>query len=297
MATMVDNSPPLLAPNAKAWCLALGVATLIASSTITPVLFDALRHSGNESATSIAAVSDMRRLPFTPRGGAFIIWTPIFASLIGVSVYAFVHALRDDDGTSMETLLPSASVIAITAAEALAAAWTPLFIANTPLTLSLASASLVSAAACAFASLLFLGAPQWSKWNGVSPLFTHGAFALFCGWLCVAAILGVAIAVSAAEGEQDAERGAPASVNNNTLTDAQESTSHGSSARIDRASEAVRGTVALIACSLALFSRNAVVPLPAMWALLWQPLPLSTASIVGAIASGALSLLLFVDRQ
>ena len=162
------------AMNASAAVLAVGVVSSIVASTLS-----------SWSGTSIGAVSAQRRIDIVPRGGAFVIWFPIYVLLIAAAVYAAFH----DD----VPFTPSA----LTAlAEVLTGVWVPLFLTNTRWSLTAAACVLVAAAASACAAVATAGplvGEEGSSW--VRAACVGGAFALFAGWLLCAATLGVGIAL------------------------------------------------------------------------------------------------------
>lgn len=130
--------------------------------------------------------------------------------------------------------LPAA--VLILAAELLSAAWVPLFLANTQASLVGAAGVLLMAAGVATAAVFRVGALT-SAASVTEAVCVQTSFALFAGWLSCAAVLGVGIALQA----------------------------------FDVATP--RWALSLLALgvgSLAALSRNPVLCLPCIWALLWQ---------------------------
>lgn len=230
MSTASFLTPPLV--------LGVGVASSLLASGLSSAV----------STTSIGVVSADRRLAITPRGGAFRIWFPIYLLLISSVVYAAQNETQQ--------LTPA---VLIAAAELLSALWVPLFLANTRASLLAAAATLVAAAAAAVMAVFrvqpaFSLAAPWGK-----TLCVDVSFALFAGWLCCAAVLGIGIAVQ----------------------------SYGV--------VTPRWVLLLLAAgvaALAIASRNPVLPLPCLWALAWQA-QVSAIEVSGVVAcAGAAALAL-----
>lgn len=208
--------------------LTLGVATSLAASLLSGVL----------SSTSVGAVSDARRLATTPQSGAFSIWAVIYVLLSISALYAFTQTVD---------LMPS---LLLASAEVLSGLWIPLFLANTKRSLVAAALVLVVAAACAVSAVALVGplatAQPWRRLVSV-----HVSFALFAGWLLVAATLSVSIALRAV-----------------------------SDIETPRWSLLVLSAGAAVSAAA---TRNPVLAAPCAWALVWQP-QFGTVELSGLVA-------------
>lgn len=221
------------AENVAALALGAGVVLSLGASGLSGALFS----------TSIGTVSREHTLAITPRSGAFSIWGVIYTLLAASAVFA----------SAQEVALTPALTLA--AAEALTAAWVPLFLANTPASLVGAAAVLVAAAALGTAAVFGVGPLRSLPWQRA--LCVQTSFALFTGWLWCAALLSVGIAARPWV------------------------------ATPQWALPVLAGLVGTLAAA----SRNPVLVLPCAWALLWQPETVGSAytlsGLLLCVAGGA----------
>lgn len=208
------------------------------------------------------------RVPYSPRSGAFGIWSIIYTSTALLCVLQLA---------SVVPALDLGASVLWAVAWLLCAVWVPLFDASSPRSLIFAAAAIGAAAACATAASW--RAEAW-RWTGEDPPlglpFVLGLpLSLLAGWLLAASSIGVGVALKANAADAQSTCVAPAPARMSMESERQYQRRR--RRRYREAFEAapveespVPMLLAVAVAALAVGARDPALPLPVAWALLYQ---------------------------